>query len=271
MYKADLHVHTSVSDCSEDITTILSQAKEQGVTHIAFTDHDTTFMAAEHVSRAAGYGIHAIPAVEMSACDYEYHVKAHILGYGYITTSHIEKVGMETLRRRNENCLKQMDILRELGYTIEEEAIQKMAGTCIYKQHILSYLCQTGQTYDIFGNVYQEIFKNGGVCDFDIIYPDPVECIKAICADGGIAVLAHPGQQDNFKLLPRLVDAGLKGMEYNHPDHKKPERRKTEQMAREYDLILTGGSDYHGAYAKAKTILGAYPAPESSMILFNCL
>lgn len=271
MYKADLHVHTRVSDCSEEITTILNQAREQGITHIAFTDHDTTRMAAENVSKAEKYGIQAIPAVEMSACDYDYHVKAHILGYGYITTSHIEKIGMETLRKRNENCLKQIQILRKLGYKIEEDKIRKMAGTCIYKQHILSYLQQTGQTCDIFGSVYQKIFKNGGACDFDIIYPDPVECVKAICADGGIAVLAHPGQQDNFNLLPKLVDAGLKGMEYNHPSHKEVERRKTEKMAREYDLILTGGSDYHGDYAKEKTKLGDYPAHESSIALFDHL
>lgn len=269
MYKADLHVHTKVSDCSEEISIILNQAREQGLTHIAFTDHDTTRLAAEHSSRAAAFGVKAVPALEMSACNYEHHVKAHILGYGYITTSHIEQIGMETLRKRNENCLKQMEILKKLGYRIDEEAIQKMAGTCIYKQHILSYLFQTGQTYAIFGDVYQNIFKNGGECDFDIRYPEPVECVKAICADGGVAVLAHPGQQDNFHLLPELVDAGLRGIEYCHPSHKEAERRRAEQAAKEYGLIMTGGSDYHGSYAKEKTVLGQYPAPESSRILFG--
>lgn len=268
MYLADLHVHTKVSDCSEDIATILNLAKEQGITHIAFTDHDTTKMSAEHVSRADAHGITAIPAVEMSACDYERKVKAHILGYGYITTSHIEKIGAETLKKRNENCLKQIGILKSIGYKIDENEIRKMAGDCIYKQHILAYLLKTGQTYAIFSDVYQNIFKNGGPCDFDIIYPDPVDCVKAICADGGTAVLAHPGQQNNFYLLSQLVEAGLKGIEYNHPSHGEAERKQVEEMALEYDLFLTGGSDFHGTYEKTQKKLGEYPAPESSRRLF---
>lgn len=269
MYKADLHVHTKVSDCSEEIEGILNQAQENGVTHIAFTDHDTTKMASEHASRARAFGICAVPAVEMSACDYEHNLKAHILGYGYLTTSHIEKIGTETLRKRDENCRKQMEILKTLGYQIDEEKIRKMSGGCIYKQHILSYLVNTGQTYAVFGDVYQNIFKNGGVCDFDIVYPDPADCVKAICADGGIAVLAHPGQQDNFVLLPKLMDAGLKGIEYNHPSHGQKEKEKTGQVAREYGLLLTGGSDFHGAYAKQRTFVGQYPAPEESQELFR--
>ena len=118
MYFADLHVHTTVSDCSEDVSVILNMAKETGITHIAFTDHDTTKMAPEHISRAEAMGISAISGVEMSACDYDSGIRAHILGYGYVTTSHIEKIGAETLRKRNENCLRQMEILRQLGYTI---------------------------------------------------------------------------------------------------------------------------------------------------------
>lgn len=269
MYRADLHVHTQVSDCSENIDSILNLAKEAGVTHIAFTDHDTTEKAAEHVSRAEGLGIRAVPAVEMSACDYKRGVKAHILGYGYITTSHIERIGAQTLRKRNENCLKQMEILKSLGYRIEEEEIRKLAGNCIYKQHILMYLLSTGQTYDIFGDVYQNIFKNGGPCDFDIQYPAPADCVEAIRADGGTAVLAHPGQQDNFYLLPELVEAGLKGIEYNHPSHGARERACVKEAAVEYGLIMTGGSDFHGRYEKTKTSLGAYPAHVSSRVLFE--
>lgn len=268
MYRADLHIHTNVSDCSEDISAILNLAKERGLTHIAFTDHDTTKMAAEHVSRAEAYGIRAVPAVEMSACDYRKNVKAHILGYGYVTTSHIEAIGRETLRKRDENCRKQMEILKTLGYQIDEAAIRKSAGDCIYKQHILAYLLKTGQTYAIFGDVYQNIFKNNGPCDFDIIYPNPAECVKAICADGGIAVLAHPGQQNNFYLLPELLEAGLRGVECNHPSHGEKERREACKLAQEYALIQTGGSDFHGDYAKEKTNLGDYPAPDSAMQIF---
>ena len=69
MYLADLHVHTTVSDCSETAEEILKKARALGMTHIAFTDHDTTALADVHVALAASYGIQAIPAVEMSAID----------------------------------------------------------------------------------------------------------------------------------------------------------------------------------------------------------
>lgn len=269
MYFADLHVHTTVSDCSEDVSVILNMAKETGITHIAFTDHDTTKMAPEHISRAEAMGISAISGVEMSACDYDSGIRAHILGYGYVTTSHIEKIGAETLRKRNENCLRQMEILRQLGYTIEEEKIREMALGCIYKQHILAYLLKTGQTYAIFGDVYQKIFKNGGPCDFDIEYPRPEECVQAICSDGGTAVLAHPGQQNNYYLIPRLVESGLKGIEYNHPSHDEAQRKQVQRRAEEFGLLMTGGSDFHGAYERIKSKLGAYPAHESSRALFQ--
>ncbi len=124
MYFSDLHVHTSLSDCSEDVSQIIQRAKAVGLTHISFTDHDTTKLSDEHVRMAQNAGIRAIAGIEMSACDGESGVKAHILGFGYTGTSHIEAIGAETLRKRNENCLKQMEILRQLGYRIEEEKIR---------------------------------------------------------------------------------------------------------------------------------------------------
>lgn len=146
MYFADLHVHTNVSDCSMSAENILKKAKKSGITHIAFTDHDTTQCAFEHQRLAAEFGIQAIPAVEMSAYDYEGKRKVHILGYGYKTTEHIEAIGSETLRKRHENCLRQIHILNNIGYQVPVEEVQKMAGDCIYKQHILDYLLKTGQS-----------------------------------------------------------------------------------------------------------------------------
>lgn len=269
MYQADLHLHTRVSDGSEDITTILQMAKEVGLTHLAITNHDTTQMTEEYIAKAKDYGIYAIPGVEMSAYDAERGVRAHILGYNYKTTTHIEAIGRETLRKRTENGLKYIEVLKQIGYQVDREEIQKLCTSAIYKQHILSYLVKTGQTNAIFGDVYDKEFKNGGPCSFDVDYPDAVACVKAICADGGIAVLAHPGQQNNFDLLPKLVDAGLKGIEYNHPSHDAELRKKVEKSAEQFELFMTGGSDFHGLYEKTKTTLGAYRAHESSEILFR--
>lgn len=268
MYLADLHVHSSVSDCSMDAKSILEEAKKAGITHLAFTDHDTTEKSREHVKLAAQYGICAVPGVEMSAYDPRKGRKVHVLGYAYQQTKYIEQIGRETLKKRNENCLKQIEILESLGYSVPVEEVKKFAGKCIYKQHILAYLVQTGQTKELFGDVYKNIFKNGGPCDFDISYPDAEDAVRAIKADGGIAVLAHPGQQNNYPVIHRLVEAGLDGIEYNHPSHSASDRKKVEEFAKSYKLFLTGGSDFHGKYEKTQSSLGQYPAPEKSRTIF---
>lgn len=268
MYRADLHIHTAVSDCSLQTEAILAGAKAAGITHLSFTDHDTTADAGKHKAMAEAQGIHAIKWIEMSAYDFKRNKKVHILGYKYQTNRQIEAIGKETLRKRNENCLKQIEILQSIGYHISLEEIQRMAGSCIYKQHILDYLVKTGQSEALFGEVYQHIFKNQGPCDFDIEYPAAEDVVQAIKADKGYAILAHPGQQGNYQMIHRLVEAGLDGIEWNHPSHGKSDRNRVEEYCRSYRLFMTGGSDFHGRYENGKTVLGAYPAHDSSEILF---
>lgn len=147
----------------------------------------------------------------MSAYDYESRKKVHILGYGYKYTESIEKIGRETLKKRDENCRKQIEILNKLGFRISEDAVEHIAGDCIYKQHILDYLLKTGQSEAMFGDIYRNIFKNGGPCDFDIEYPRAEEAVgnlqrRWFCGAG------PSGQQDNFSVIPGLVAAGLSGM-----------------------------------------------------------
>lgn len=74
-------------------------------------------------------------------------------------------------RKRHNNCLKQIALLNELGYKVPAAEVAKLAGRTIYKQHILDYLLQSGQSELSLADIYQHIFKNGGPCDFDIVYP----------------------------------------------------------------------------------------------------
>ena len=256
MNKADLHIHTSVSDCSKRAEEVLQLAQQEGVTHLAFTDHDTTQKAEEHAALAKTYGIQAVPAVELSAFHRKSGKKVHILGYGYANTESIEKIGQRTLQKRNENGLKQIEILEKLGYKIDLDAIRALSNGCIYKQHILDYLVKSGQSEAIFGKIYRDIFKNGGPCDFDIAYPEAAEAVCAIVEAGGVAVLAHPGQQDNFEVLPELIEAGLKGIERNHPANNGQAREKIDTLCQKYALFYTGGSDYHGRYEKEESVPG---------------
>ncbi len=269
-YLADLHVHSTRSDGSDTPEEVLSKAKQRGLTHMVFTDHDTTEGARELALRAErDYGIRSVPGIEISAFDFRTGRKAHILGYAYQSTERIEAVCRPVLERRIENCLKQIGLLRELGYEITEEQVREIAGPRIYKQHILDALVRTGQADSIFGRVYQEVFKNGGPCDFDIEYADAEAAVRAIREDGGFAVLAHPGQQKNLELADRLAAAGLSGIEYDHPSNRAEDRREVLEACQRLGLFPTGGSDYHGRYEKNSRPLGAHSAPENALILFE--
>lgn len=263
----DLHIHSTLSDGSDTREQILQQASRKGITLLSFTEHDSVSGWEEGIALAARYGIKALPGVEISAFDFTSGKKAHILGYNYRGGSHITALCEPLLQRRHGNSLRKIEILRELGYKITEQDVRRYAGKYIYKQHILKYLVNSGQEDELFGKVYYTLFKQNGPCDFDITYVDAADAVRAINADGGRAVLAHPGQQDNFSLLPRLKEAGLWGIELLHPLHSEADRSRVLAAAARFDLHCTGGSDYHGIYTKLLHELGRYSPEEETMQL----
>jgi predicted metal-dependent phosphoesterase TrpH len=117
----------------------------------------------------------------------------------------------------------------------------------------------------MFGEFYKKTFKNGGICDFDIEYPDVRDAVKAIKQAGGKAVLAHPGQQQNFDLIDVLYPLGLDGVEYNHPENSESDRQKIKTYSDKYHLFLTGGSDYHGIYDVDPKQIGQFLSDESGV------
>lgn len=265
--KADLHIHSTVSDGSLTRIEILETAKEKGLTHIAFSDHDCTdgFESCGELSQR--FGIKVIPAIEISAFDFNTGKKAHILGYCYNDPAPLKELCEPTLSKRHANCLKQIEILMDMGFKITAEDVMKYSGRTIYKQHILKYLYDTKQSEEIFGNIYTNIFKNGGRCHFDIAYCDAVSAVKAVKEAGGYAVLAHSGQQQNFSIIPELVREGLDGLELNHPSNSEEDKKKISQLADEYGLFLTGGSDFHGEYEKENHCVGDFLSPENPLLV----
>jgi len=128
------------------------------------------------------------------------------------------------------------------------DKIRRADGKYLYKQHIMDWLVSTGQVYELFGEFYNNIFKNNGACAFDIEYADVFEAVSAIKESGGLSVLAHPGQQRNFRVIPELARNGLDGLEYNHHSHTEKDKEIIKKYADELGLFLTGGSDAHGKY-----------------------
>ena len=260
MIRADLHTHSRVSDGSCTIEELAREAAEAGLDAIAVTDHDTLEGARQIPD---GLPVRVLPGIEISCFDYAANFRVHILGYGVRDAALVEAFVHPLLLARHENSLRQIETLRRSGFSIDEGALHRANGRYIYKQHIMEYLVKTGQAPDCFGAFYRRVFKNGGICDFDIQYLNPCEAVRVLRAAGGLAVLAHPGQQQNFSLIPQLRRAGLCGLERNHPANSPRDRALIDRLAAEQGLFCTGGSDSHGLYEKNPLGVGACLSEQS--------
>ncbi|MFR3092145.1 MAG: hypothetical protein ACLTMP_10820 [Eggerthella lenta] len=101
-----------------------------------------------------------------------------------------------------------------------------------------------------YRTLYRSLFKDGGICDRDIDYGRATPCGRR--EDGGLAVLAHPGQLDSYDLLPDLVECGLGGIERFIPTTLADHASLAELVVR-YRLVCTSGSDYHGRFGRVPT------------------
>ncbi len=262
MIRADMHIHSTVSDGSMSIEEIVKRAEEKDLDAIVVTDHDT-LSHAEQLVRSEKVKVFA--GIEISSYDYYKDYRVHILGYNIKNNKSVEKITKPTLIARHENSLRQIEILNQHGYEINVDDVQRADGKYIYKQHIMDYLVKHGVTDELFGDFYYSVFKNNGICQFDIEYIDPIKAVRAIKDAGGVAVLAHSGQQQNFELIPALVNAGLDGLEYNHHANSNKSKAIIRELGDMYGLFFTGGSDFHGRFEKNSPDIGDYISEQSGV------
>ncbi|MDP4177731.1 MAG: inositol monophosphatase family protein [Bacillota bacterium] len=269
--KADLHVHTDISDSSFNLDETIKISKNNGVTHLGITNHDTIEGLKEAIKQGEKEGIKVIPGIEISAWNPKSKKKVHILGYNFdLDGENIKNLCSITLKRRHENSMHQVNILINNNYNISLDKILMRAknSKVIYKQHIMAELIEMGYADDINADLYKKLFKNDGICAMDIEYVDALDAVKAIKADNGIAVLAHPGQLNSYDIIDELVGAGLDGLELNHEDHDEEDLKRVKEYSDKYNLLLTGGSDFHGKYGTGVNI-GDINCPSEYIHIFD--
>lgn len=246
----DLHIHSTFSDGSKSPSEIVALSVECGLSTIALTDHDTMDGTSEIIKAAEKDGVEAIPGLELSVVHCGRPL--HILGY-YLDADNTElQSGLARIQyarvERNNLILEK---LGGLGITITSEELELIsAHGQTGRPHIGALLVKMGivKTIDQAFKLYLKKGACGYVqrCEFPA-----VEAIGLIRQAGGIAVLAHPIQfSPSLKELPQLLDSlipeGLDGIELYYPTQSVSFRKKLRKIASQYDLIFTGGSDYHG-------------------------
>ncbi|MEG0229510.1 MAG: PHP domain-containing protein, partial [Oscillospiraceae bacterium] len=139
----------------------------------------------------------------------------------------------------------------------------------VYKQHIMHALMDFGYTNEIFSPLYKALFdEEKGSCNVNVQYPDVNDVLSFIKLAGGIAILAHPRVFDNFALFEEMAKNGqIHGAEAFSPKNTKEDTKLILEICRKYDLIPTGGSDFHGLYNSAQAPLGSYTTSQESLDL----
>ncbi|AQP54205.1 hypothetical protein CBF34_08740 [Vagococcus penaei] len=248
-HKVDWHVHTYYSDGTESPETILALALQRDIAEIGIVDHDT-FLGHEHcakIFKESPVRLHL--GVEISAYDFKRQRKVHLLAYDIDDRTPIKALCDGLLAARTDNTLRQLKVIQSLGYAITLDDVKQKArhSSGLYKQHVMMALIDQGYTSELYGDLYQQLFKQGEGAK-DILYSDVFTSLKAIKQSGGTAVLAHPGQLNSYELVPELVALGLDGIELYHPDHTVADHQRVRELADCYGLSLYGGSDFHGAH-----------------------
>ncbi len=268
----DLHCHSKISDGSMGIDEIIAMAKRRGLSAIDITDHDAVAGATRAVVIGKRAGVEVVHGVEFSACDSQRQQKVHILGYMCDSPDRLEGLCL----RINE-CRRQaaQEMIRKVlrYYPIVPESIVRVASgsTNIFRQHVMHALMDAGYADSIFGETYHKLFAPGtGCARVEMSYPEVHEVIDLIHSAGGLAVMAHPAIYHNEETMAELTAEGLlDGIEVWHPAHSDKDVAFLEEFATNNQLLMTGGSDFHGMYSRSVRPLAARSAPDGTVQLMQ--
>lgn len=256
---ADLHVHTNESDGTWTPRQLVLEAARRSLAAVAITDHDTT-AGIEEAKRYAPKTLKIIPGVELS-CRTPEVANVHILGLWISEYPPLEEQLAIMRQSRLTRMAEILDRLRSIGISISHEEVATFANKeVLSRSHAASALVARG----IVGTkeeAFQRYLNEGAPAYASRYKLEPEEAVKLITGAGGIPVLAHPGLLKDLAVLPRLVDAGVVGLEVVHPSHSPSQTEFFRQLAREWGLLPSGGSDCHGPGSKDRVFLGDYTIP----------
>jgi predicted metal-dependent phosphoesterase TrpH len=244
----DLHSHTDASDGTLTPAQLIETARQSGVEALGITDHDTLagYDAAVPLARQAG--VELVCGIELSTKLHGHSV--HLLGYFFHSNelADFREWVLEMQASRRERNIRLAARLRELGFDITIEEAEARGRGMTGRPHFAQLMVEKGyvanlrQAFDL----YLDESATGYVQRKE---PQFAESVERIRRAGGIASLAHPVRVkgDVPALLPELRDGGLNAIEVYHSDHDEKHVAQFLGLAQKYDLLVTGGSDFHGA------------------------
>lgn len=245
----DLHIHTTASDGSLTPTQVVQLARKKGFSLIAVTDHDTMGGVAEALEAGKKYNVDVVPGVEISS---GVTLEVHMLGYGMSPDHPVMKAMMEDMRAaRVERMERIIENLQKMGVPITVEEVEAVAGGAIGRPHIAQVLIAHGLVPDV-RTAFREYIGVGAKAYVERRKMTSEQVIANIRAAGGVPVLAHGGllrisEVELNQWIDSMAKKGLMGLECYHNAHTPQMERLLRAAAERNGLLVTGGSDFHGA------------------------
>jgi len=255
---ADLHIHTDRSDGILPPEQIVLKANKAGLSAVSITDHDTLDGIEPAFSAGKRHNVEIIPGLELSA---EYNgEELHILGYfvDWQNQALIER--LQIFRdARNERALKIMDKLKLLGVDIEHNEVFRITELdYIGRPHLAAAIVKNGYA-DTISDAFDKFLGNNAPAYIPKMAFSPSEAIKMILDSDGIPVWGHPGTLKE-DVLKELISYGLMGIEAYHSYNSNQLTDYYYDIARKNNLLVTGGSDFHG-FENSRRSLGDMRLP----------
>lgn len=250
----DIHCHTAFSDGTETPDALARASQKAGLHGIAITDHDTTAGWADAETAADAQGMPLLRGTEITATDGC--VSVHMLGYQYNPSdAHIAALFARTRADRITRTKRMVELLSH-DYPIDWDAVLAQVregdSTTIGRPHIADALVAAG----VYAN-RSAAFAGAVAVGTKYYLPTPSptthEVVRAVKGAGGVAIIAHAGDPSRNRTLlsdeqiEALIDEGLDGLEVWHRGNPPEQRERLLRLCRRHDLLVTGGSDWHGA------------------------
>jgi predicted metal-dependent phosphoesterase TrpH len=262
----DLHTHTTFSDGSFTPAELVAAAAAMGLSAVAVTDHDTVDGLPEALAAGERLGFRVVPGVEINL-EHE-RVTMDMLGYflGRPPSAALEEHLAELRRYRDERNARMVERLAALGLPLDPDDLAAAAGDgAVGRPHIGVALMRRGYV-DSVAEAFQLYLRRGAPAWVDRRRLSLHAAVRLLRESGGLAVLAHPGliraelgsTGSLGGIVREAVAAGIAGLECYHPSHDEATIAACLALAAQHDLVVTGGSDFHGTI-KPDVHLGVGP------------
>lgn len=260
----DLHMHSMYSDDGEYTPTqLVDMCHEAGVKIMAIADHNWIKANEEAKKHADELGMTYIPAIEID-CTYK-GVNLHVLGYGIDNQEVFNQLGEDIEKQEIACSMKKLELTNALGFDLKKEQLDALSTNGVYTGEMFGEALLNDSRYDDhellkpyrqggersdnpYVNFYWDYYAQGKPCYTEIHFPTLEETIQLIHQHGGVALLAHPGNnlKGQFELFDEMVALGLDGVECFSSYHTTETNEYFYNKAKELNVLYTCGSDFHG-------------------------